>query len=259
MANSELYGKTFRIPEKIIKQINSAIIKHPNFEGIKRAKFIIKNGVLTYQALKRIKNFFDGFNQESDSHEKYELAGGDLMKNFIERTLNTNRNSIERSKEIKSTFKGDLNLGIKAQKPTKLNESFSNPNRNAVIIIVNLENKILLLKRGSKTNWEKNKWALVGGSIESGETVVDACKREAKEETDIDVEEIINVFNIMRNGGNNFEYVFACRYYGPNDDVKINGEHSDWGWFSLDEIKKINDKVLNLNEYLSLAFKNYDS
>lgn len=52
------------------------------------------------------------------------------------------------------------------------------------VIICN--GKILLAKRGSKLG--KNKWSILGGLVELGETVHDTTIREVKEETNLDVE-----------------------------------------------------------------------
>lgn len=254
MANKELYGRLFPIPEKIIKQIKSAMVKYPNTEGIKRAKFIVNNKQLTYQALKRIKNFFDNFDINKDSKKKYELAGGDLMKNYIEKTLGSSRKEIELSRKNKELFMVDPNLGTKPFKTPRLNETVDIENKNAIIIIVNKDNEILLLKRSPLSDWEASKWAFVGGSIQVGETPKEACKREVKEETGIILDDIINVFNLNRNG--NVEYVFACRYFGDNK-IKINKEHVDYGWFPIQDIKDLNT-VSNLSDYLNLAFKNYN-
>jgi 8-oxo-dGTP diphosphatase len=251
VANKELYGRTFPIPEKIIKGIRSSLVRYPNSEGTKRAKFIVNNKQLTYQALKRIKNFFDNYNSERDGKERYELAGGNLMKDFIERTLGSNRKATEISKKTRELFKDNPNSSVK---PFKLKEGVDIENKNAIIIVVNEDNEILLLKRSPLSDWGASRWAFVGGSIQKGETPKEACKREVKEETGLILDEIINVFNIQR--GENTEYVFACRYLG-DEEVQINKEHVDFGWFPLEDIKQLN-KVSNLNDYLNIAFKNYN-
>jgi ADP-ribose pyrophosphatase YjhB (NUDIX family) len=54
------------------------------------------------------------------------------------------------------------------------------------IIIEYNDNSILLVKRGKEPFL--GFWAIPGGRVESGETVEAAAKREAKEETSIDIE-----------------------------------------------------------------------
>ena len=83
MANQELYDKTYSVPSDVINSIRAALISNPNNNGTKRAKFIINNGVITYQAMKRLKNFFDYFNPQTGDKMQYALAGGNVMKQFI--------------------------------------------------------------------------------------------------------------------------------------------------------------------------------
>ena len=104
MANSQLLDKQYRIPPDVLKYIQTTLVSNPSGEGVKRAKFMLKNGSVTYQELKRLKNFFDYFNPETDNKAQYALAGGDLMKSFVERTLNADRAAVKRSKKAKQTF-----------------------------------------------------------------------------------------------------------------------------------------------------------
>ena len=93
MANQELYDKTYRIPPDVLKGIQTALVSNPQGEGVKRAKFMLKNGSITYQAMKRLKNYFDYFNPQSDDQTQYNLAGGQPMKAFVDTTLNQDRNA----------------------------------------------------------------------------------------------------------------------------------------------------------------------
>ena len=151
--NKELYNNTYKIPDDIIKSIKVSIYKYPNSEGIKRAKNIINSGVITYQNMKRIKNLFD--NPNSATTEQLELAGGEQMKNFIEKTLGSERNKVERSDNIKAT----INPVDNSSKPqnnnivTSLHESEEietvGLNKNVVAIIIDKDKRILLLKRSN--------------------------------------------------------------------------------------------------------------
>lgn len=257
MANSVLYGKEYKVPGDVLKHINSKLINHPNHEGIKRAKHILKNGTVTYQTLKRLKNFFDS----GDWNDKiqYELAGGDLMKNFVDSTLNTDRDSVNRSNNVKRNVKFNMKSDLKTFKSRpELNEDNKNKlKKNAIAVIVNSDNKILLLKRaGSEEDWMPNKWALVGGGVEKGETPEKACSREIKEETGLEINKFIKSFQIQRNS-DSVEYVFTCRFDDKSNDIQLNDEHTNYGWFDVNEIKTL-DIVPNLIEYLKLVFKKYE-
>ena len=55
-------------------------------------------------------------------------------------------------------------------------------------LIINNKNEILLVRRTSKTANESSFWSLPGGSVDFGEKVVDAIKREIKEELGVEIE-----------------------------------------------------------------------
>lgn len=257
MSNNRLYDKTFRVPSSVLKHIQAVLVSNPHGEGVKRAKHILKNGILTYQTLKRLKNYFDYYNPSVDNKTQYELAGGQMMKSYIEQTLNAERDSIDRGDRIKQDIGVDVNLGTKGYKTPRLNESKKKLDKNALAIIVNSDNKFLLLKRSDYSKqWMPGKWALVGGAIEKGESPEQACKREVKEETGLEINKVIKTFNIQRNP-DSIEHIFACRFNGDSFDVELNEENVSYGWFSINEINFL-DIVPNLIEYITLAFKEYE-
>lgn len=257
MANQELYNKTYPIPSAVLNHIQSMLISTPQGNGVKRAKFIVKNGHLTYQELKRLKNFFDYFNPQTQSKMEYELSGGNLMKDFVERTLNSERSGAERSKEARRDVNVNPNSELKPYQNPRLNEEKQDLQKNAVAIIVNDDNKVLLLKRADVAKiWQPNKWSLVGGAIEKGETPEKACKREIKEETGLEIEKLVDAFTIQRHK-DSIEHLFTCRYSGELTDVTLDRENSKYGWFGIEEIDYL-DTVPHLMEYIVLTFKNYD-
>ena len=263
MANQELYDKQYQIPSDILKYINGVLISHSNSEGTKRAKFMLKNGQISYQAMKRLKNFFDYFNPQTDDKIQFALAGGNLMKAFIEQTLGSDRNAVKTSKEVKQDMSVDVNLGNKAFQAPELNEDkkydindYDSLKKHAIAVIVNDDNKILLLKRADvKDLWGSNQWALAGGTIEKNEEPEEACEREIKEETGLEINKFVEKVIIQRNPGS-VEHIFACRYEGEPTDITLNEEHSNYGWFSVSEMEYL-DTVPNLIDYINLVFKEY--
>lgn len=257
MANSELYGKEYNVPEEILDNIRKTLVNYPNHEGVKRAKHLLKNGVVTYQTLKRLKNFFD--DSKSKDNIQYELAGGDSMKNFVKSTLDSDRNTVEVSKENKKDLQMNPKNDLKTFKPNPdLNENKNKElDKNAVAVIVNNDNKILLLKRSDyEKQWMPNKWALVGGRIEKGESPEKACSREIKEETGLDINNFIKSFKIQRHS-DSIEHIFACRFEGEPTDIVLNNENSQYGWYDVSEMGYL-DTVPHLIEYITLVFKKYD-
>jgi 8-oxo-dGTP diphosphatase len=257
--NSELYNKTYPVPPDVLKYIQTTLVSNPNGEGVKRAKFILKNGSITYQDMKRIKNFFDTFNPEVDDRVQYALAGGDLMKGFIETTLAADRNAVASGKKVKQDMTANPNSELKPYQTPRLNEDKKKEDlkKNAVAIIVNNDNKILLLKRADDSKiWMPNKWALVGGGIEKGESPEQAVKREIKEETGLEVDKVVDAFTIQRHK-DSIEHLFACRYKGEPTDIVLNDENSNYGWYDTSEIDYL-DIVPHLMEYIILTFKKYE-
>ncbi len=102
MANSDLYGNNWTIPNEIISKINQQLNKgEKSVRGYKRAKNLVDSRKISYSMLKRIKNFFDSFSGNKDDSE-YLINGGDKMKTWVNNTLDKSRGDINRQKTIKS-------------------------------------------------------------------------------------------------------------------------------------------------------------
>jgi 8-oxo-dGTP diphosphatase len=252
--NQELYNKQYRIPPDILKGIEIAKASSSDGEGIKRANYLLKNGAITYQAMKRLKNFFDYFNSQTGDKMQYALAGGNPMRQFIEATLASDRAGVEMTKNVKQDMATNPNSELKPYQTPRLNEEKKDLKKNACAVIVDGDNKILLLKRSSDPKiWQPSKWALVGGGIEKDETPEQAVKREIKEETGLDISKFIKSFSIQKNP-DSIEHIFACRYDGEPTDIKLNEENTNYGWYDVEEMKFL-DIVPHLIEYITMAFK----
>ena len=92
--------------------------------------------------------------------------------------------------------------------------------RVSVILIVEKENKICLLRRFN-TGWNDGKYAVMGGHVEDGEDPVNAVIREAKEELGITVEKenLTQVFTLGCSPDHIYIYFKCNKYLG---DAKIN-------------------------------------
>jgi len=270
MANQELYDKHYQIPSDILKGIQIALMSNQQGEGVKRAKFMLKNGYLTYQAMKRLKNFFDYFNSQTDDQNQFVLAGGQSMKAFIETSLNADRNAVKTGKEVRRDITPNTNSELKPYQIPRLNEekkkkekydidNYDNLVKNSLAVIVNNDNKILLLKRSDYPDqWEAKKWSLVGGGVENDEKPDEACSREIKEEInlDISIDKLVEKVVIQRNPGS-VEHIFTCRYEGDLTDIELNEEHTNYGWYDVNEMEYL-DVVPNLIDYINLVFKSYE-
>jgi hypothetical protein len=104
--NKDLYGKKVTIPEDVINYLDkchkSANGASETTEGYKRNEDLRNKKEISYQQLKRIKNWFDNF-EGNENDLPYILNGGHYVKNWVNKTLDSMRNDINLSKEIKST------------------------------------------------------------------------------------------------------------------------------------------------------------
>jgi hypothetical protein len=103
--NKDLYGNNVNLPEDVLKYLgdcfNSALGADDSTEGFRRNKELRDTGTVSYQQLKRMKNWFDGFNGHQNDLP-FILNGGDYVKNWVNNTLTSMRDNVHRSKEIKS-------------------------------------------------------------------------------------------------------------------------------------------------------------
>ena len=103
--NKDLYGKTFSLPEDVVNYLqqcyDSAHGANDKTEGYRRNIELRDSRQITYQQLKRMKNWFDSFNGDRNDLS-YILNGGDYVKGWVDTTLNSLRNDIHQSKKVKS-------------------------------------------------------------------------------------------------------------------------------------------------------------
>jgi 8-oxo-dGTP pyrophosphatase MutT (NUDIX family) len=289
MANSNLVNKDkrYQVPQHVIEEISNNLLKNKDVQSSvkEKANNVIKNKFLTYENLKRVKNFFDtienvGLELESRQRERHRqqnkidfmIMGGNKMKNWVESQLKELRNPIQRSKKVKSNFAGFKNQfrsehsksfvkapqqqSIKNKilselKPKKLMENdeldFPMKLRFACIcILFNEENKILLLKRSESDDWMAGKFALVGGRCEEHEIPEETMIREIKEETNLSVKKPKLVYSTIE--GNTFVYVFIAKT-NNSDRIKINDEHTGYVWVNSSEIST-HDTVPNIMDMI---------
>jgi 8-oxo-dGTP diphosphatase len=102
-----------------------------------------------------------------------------------------------------------------------------------------LQNGRILLVKRDNTRVFNGFWSLPGGRLNTGEDAAEAVKREIKEETNLDIAPVF--FRSYDEDFPEFKWkarvsIFSGKFSG---DVRINGESSDFGWFSPEEIMKM--------------------
>ena len=113
-------------------------------------------------------------------------------------------------------------------------------------IILNKENKILLIKRAANDSWNSDRWEIPGGKLDAGQDISNALEREVFEETGL------LVIPTNRLAYYESKIVPEGKYKGlpyislvgiaraQGEKVKLSNEHQDFAWVSLDDIEKYN-------------------
>jgi len=105
-----------------------------------------------------------------------------------------------------------------------------------------VKEKVVLLKN------ERGEWDLPGGKIVSGENVKFCLVREIREELGLEtkiLDHYYSGFTFVYNKIAVFISVYNCEILNPNTPISLSFEHSDYGYFTSAEIKK-----LKMNEVL---------
>ena len=118
--------------------------------------------------------------------------------------------------------------------------------RGAVVVILNPNNEVLLLKRSPGDYWCAGKWGYPGGKLDEGETAEAAAIRETKEEANLDVTDLVPItLELSRVLG-----MYYTRSYAG--DVKIDFEHTAWRWVPRSEIENydLSDDTLEIYDWV---------
>ena len=106
-------------------------------------------------------------------------------------------------------------------------------------IVVDEQDRVLLVRRGRPP--AQDRWSVPGGVVEAGETLAEACAREVREETGLEIEVGAPVETLERitrdtNGKVQFHYVihdFAARVSGGT--LCAGSDCAEVRWVTLDE------------------------
>ena len=113
------------------------------------------------------------------------------------------------------------------------------PSLTTDIFIFDDDFNFILIKR--KNDPYKGCWALPGGFVEYGESVETAAMREAKEETNIDVElkELVNVYSEPNRDPRGHTITVAYIAKGDFNERKADDDAEDIDIFSAEELDEI--------------------
>ena len=120
-----------------------------------------------------------------------------------------------------------------------MNKSYITAKVSVNCIIV--KNNKLLLVQQNRPKEVDGKWSIPGGKVDEGETFKEAVIREIKEETGLDVISLEYLNIKQAKPHHTIKHIFKVETKGevsfPEDEL-MNAK-----WFSLDEIKKMKDKL----------------
>lgn len=132
--------------------------------------------------------------------------------------------------------------------------------RHVVVdVLVLKDDKILLVKRSSKLT-QGGKWALPGGYLDRGDTLLSGMAREVLEETGWEAEaprlmRIIDLPERPHEDNQNVSMVFVCQ--GTKKVGEGDWESDEQRWFGLDELPELEtiafDHADNIRLYRELA------
>lgn len=130
-------------------------------------------------------------------------------------------------------------------------------------VIIRVENELdkLLVIRRSKTDTWSGTWEFPRGHAKDNESLIQALKREVKEETGLDIIPIkfIDKFMYLADQGTRetTQYNYLCKMKDPNQKVKLSKEHDAFNWLTgmgevelnvPPEMKKTISRVFNTKE-----------
>lgn len=119
----------------------------------------------------------------------------------------------------------------------------------SVIVAIKSNDQFLIIQRSERDDIFPGKWQNLGGKIELGETVELAIKREVKEEIGLDIKAhpiFLQSYSwkkdeesLVRLG---LIFLIELERKPSEYKIKLDDELSNFGWFTLEQVKVMNEK-----------------
>jgi 8-oxo-dGTP diphosphatase len=121
------------------------------------------------------------------------------------------------------------------------------------------KDKVLILKRSPERRLYPNLWECGGGKVRPGESFIDACKREMKEEAGIEIEyiDIVKIYQILLNKNYKIPgvvFAFKVNSFLDGGKPKISEEHTEYKFISEDEINDY-DFIKGIKDDIKQAYE----
>lgn len=122
------------------------------------------------------------------------------------------------------------------------------------VLLKNSSGEYLLLKRSAKKYPEVNNlWDIAGGRIDPGIPLLDNLKREVQEETKLRLAsepQLIAAQDILKNTDRHIvRLTYVCETTG---DPTLSGEHEEYKWLNLEQVKNLKGLDSYLKKILDL-------
>ena len=118
-------------------------------------------------------------------------------------------------------------------------------------IIVDDAGQLFLARRGPEAKNERGLWEFPGGSVEFGERLADALKREMREEYGIEIEagELLDVVDhILPDEGQHWiSPTFICTITSGEPTIREAAKCTEIGWFAPDEAPSNLTQITRIN------------
>ncbi len=123
-------------------------------------------------------------------------------------------------------------------------------------LIINDRGQVFLARRGPKARNETGLWEFPGGSVEFGETLAGALRREMREEFGIEIEigELLDVVDhiLLEEGQHWVSPTYLCRITSGDPRILEPEKCSQIGWFRLNDVPEQLTRITreNLEHYI---------
>lgn len=109
-------------------------------------------------------------------------------------------------------------------------------------LIVNDQGQLFLARRGPQARNERGLWEFPGGSVEFGEKLTDALRREMREEygVEIAVGALLDVVDhlLPEEGQHWVSPTFLCRLTAGTPTIREPGKCTEIGWFAPEALRE---------------------